>query len=268
MKRSLTFFVLLGALVSGPGAWTQQGPPADEPVAEVVSAWFVELQGHPQAKGGSAPELAREKHLFRAAARAAGVELRERYSFDRLWNGLSVEVTAAGLSRLTTLPEVKNVFPVAEVGLPEPEPASAPALETALAMTQADIAQSSLGLTGQGVRVAVMDTGVDSTIRTSAAASAPAAGSEGAGTSSATPTTTTHLTRLNPVPDPTVRTTATATARTWPASSAPTAAITGRGPGRDLQAPTGSSAATARPAPTSWSPPWSGSSRTAPTSST
>ena len=161
MKRSLTFFVLLGALVSGPGAWTQQGPPADEPVAEVVSAWFVELQGRPQAKGGSAPELARERELFRAAARAAGVQLRERYSFDRLWNGLSVEVSATGLSRLTTLPEVKNVFPVAEVGLPEPEPVPAPALETALAMTQADIARSELGLTGQGIRVAIIDSGVD-----------------------------------------------------------------------------------------------------------
>ena len=161
MKRSLTFFVLLGALVSGPGAWTQQGPPADDPVAEVVSAWFVELQGHPQAKGGSAPELVREKHLFRAAARAAGVTFRERYSFDRLWNGLSVEVSATGLSKLTALPEVKNVFPVAEVGLPEPDPAPAPALETALAMTQADIARSELGLTGQGIRVAIIDSGVD-----------------------------------------------------------------------------------------------------------
>jgi minor extracellular serine protease Vpr len=161
MKRSLSFFVLLGALVGGPGAWTQEGPPADEPVAEAVSAWFVELHGRPQAQGGSAPELVLEQQLFRAAARAAGIELRERYRFDRLWNGLSVEVSATGLSRLTTLPEVKNVFPVADVGLPEPDPAPTPALETALVMTQADIARNELGLTGQGIRVAIIDTGVD-----------------------------------------------------------------------------------------------------------
>ena len=36
-----------------------------------------------------------------------------------------------------------------------------PELETALAMTGADIAQSELGFDGTGVKVAVMDTGTD-----------------------------------------------------------------------------------------------------------
>jgi hypothetical protein len=44
--------------------------------------------------------------------------------------------------------------------MPDPE-TSNPELATALAMTGADIAQNELGLDGRGVRVAVMDTGVD-----------------------------------------------------------------------------------------------------------
>jgi subtilisin family serine protease len=53
------------------------------------------------------------------------------------------------------------VYPVGTVSIPETTPASIPDLATAVKMTGADIAQSELGLTGEGVKVAVMDTGVD-----------------------------------------------------------------------------------------------------------
>ena len=45
--------------------------------------------------------------------------------------------------------------------MPETSPVAEPDLATAIQMTGADIAQSSLGLTGEGVEVAVMDTGID-----------------------------------------------------------------------------------------------------------
>jgi subtilisin family serine protease len=55
---------------------------------------------------------------------------------------------------------VAAIYPVETVALPETTPGD-PELYTALAMTGADIAQSELGFTGQGVKVAVMDTGID-----------------------------------------------------------------------------------------------------------
>ena len=57
---------------------------------------------------------------------------------------------------------VKAIYPVVPISLPQ-EPPGEETIElyTALAMTGADIAQSELGYTGQGIRVAVVDTGID-----------------------------------------------------------------------------------------------------------
>ena len=128
---------------------------------DFASAWFVELRGTPAADGGSLADLTAEKKAFRAAAKAAGVTYQERYSFDTLWNGFSVQVDEANLSKLTRLSQVKTVYPVVSVAMPETQPGDNPDLATAIAMTQADIAQNTLGLTGAGVRVAIMDTGID-----------------------------------------------------------------------------------------------------------
>ena len=108
-------------------------------------------------------DLRKEKQDFRNAAAQAGVRFKERYSYDTLWNGLSVEVKPAELLKLSRVAGVVNVWPVGIVEAPEPAVAipidsSAPELFTALAMTGADQAHAA-GYTGAGVRVAVMDTG-------------------------------------------------------------------------------------------------------------
>jgi len=135
----------------------------DAVVDETPSAWFIELQGAPTADGGSAATLTQEKKSFRAAAQKAGVRLKERFSYDQLWNGVSAEVSPGDVSRLSRMPEVKNLYPVIEMALPkaEVEDGNELNLSTAIGMTQADIAQNALGLTGRGIRVAVMDTGID-----------------------------------------------------------------------------------------------------------
>jgi subtilisin family serine protease len=158
------FILLAVMLIAGGPVYTQQPVPAEQvDVAqdETPRAWFVELHGAPTADGGSAAALASEKQAFRAAAKAAGIAMRERFEYSRLWNGLSVEVAPGELSRLTRLAAVKNVFPVVNMTVPETSTGEQPELATAVSMTQADIAQNELGLSGQGVRVAIMDTGVD-----------------------------------------------------------------------------------------------------------
>jgi subtilisin family serine protease len=132
---------------------------APDAVDETAARWFVELASPPLADGGSLATLQQEKGTFRSAARAAGVTLRERGAFDTLWNGLSVEVAPSQLAKIARLPGVAAVYPVELVALPPVE--EVPDLGTALAMTGADVAQSELGLTGKGVKVAVMDTGLD-----------------------------------------------------------------------------------------------------------
>lgn len=161
-------FVLWGAF---PGA--SQSPPGQVPaqVNETPSAWFVELVRTPLADlGATATQAQRQSHLsslaadkqaFRNAARAAGIAFRERRSFNVLFNGLSIDVAPSRLSSLARLPGVKALWPVLTFSLPPTRQVLDPEMATALAMTGADIAQSELGLTGTGVRVAVMDTGID-----------------------------------------------------------------------------------------------------------
>jgi subtilisin family serine protease len=139
-----------------------QGPSAgsDFMVDPSTDLWFVELSSQPAARGTSRAQLAQERAAFAAEAAGAGIAYQERRSFDTLFNGLSVRVEPADAGRIAALPGVRAVYPVAEIPLPESSEIT-PDLATALSMTGADVAQSELGLSGEGIKVAVMDTGID-----------------------------------------------------------------------------------------------------------
>lgn len=147
--------------VKDPGEEVALVPSPDVLVDETPHLWFVELSGSPTADGASLSAVRAEKSAFRNAAKKAGVVYKERYAFDVLFNGLSIDAPATELSKISRIAGVKNVWPVVTETLPPYTKEAAADLYTALAQTGADIAQSSLGLTGTGVRVAVMDTGID-----------------------------------------------------------------------------------------------------------
>ena len=129
---------------------------------ETPAFWFVELASSPLADGGSKATIGQEKAAFKAQAKAAKLQYTERFSFDNLWNGLSIQVEKGELAKLSRIAGVKAVYPVTPISLPKELPSEETIdLYTALAMTGADIAQSELGYTGQGIRVAVVDTGID-----------------------------------------------------------------------------------------------------------
>jgi subtilisin family serine protease len=136
-------------------------PEAASSTIETPEIWFVELATPPSVEGTPAATLAAEKNAFRAAARAAGVRYSERMAFGTLWNGLSVRVDPGDLGKLLRLPGVSAIYPMTQIPLPTTETVYEPELLTALSLTGADIAQSSLDLSGAGVRVGIIDTGVD-----------------------------------------------------------------------------------------------------------
>ncbi len=172
MRRLLLTLALCSlALVA---AWTPAGaqieeltplgplpiPDSESQLDESSALWFVEMPSAPVADGGSLTTARQEKAAFRANAGSARIRYTERFAFDTLFNGLSISIHPADLGKLYRLSGVKAIYPV---GLfwADGEPASDAELASALAMTGADVAQNTLGLTGDGVRVAVMDTGVD-----------------------------------------------------------------------------------------------------------
>ncbi len=143
------------------GSVSRLGASVPASANEFSGLWFVELSGLPSADGGNKAQLKNEKAAFRTAAKGAGVALHERYAFDTLWNGVSISASDAEIGKLRRLPGVKAVYPVEIVASPEPKGGVNPDLFTAIEMTGASIAQDSLGYTGVGVKVAVMDTGID-----------------------------------------------------------------------------------------------------------
>jgi subtilisin family serine protease len=125
--------------------------------------WFVELGSPPTADGTSLAVVRNEKNAFRHAAAAAGIQYTERRAFDVLFNGLSIDVAPSDRMKVARLEGVKAMYPVEIIAVPEADrigTGGVADLATAIQMTGANIAQSA-GWTGAGVKVAVMDTGID-----------------------------------------------------------------------------------------------------------
>ena len=125
------------------------------------STYFVQLKSPPTADGTKLTTLKAEKAAFRTAAAQVGAKYTVRHSYDNLFNGLSISASRADINKIKSLAYVTAVWPVAIIEAPPKGSEPSPELFTALAMTGADAAQSELGYTGKGIKVAVMDTGID-----------------------------------------------------------------------------------------------------------
>jgi subtilisin family serine protease len=162
MKRVLAATVVAVVTASVlPYAQSEQMIPASD--VESSSLWFVELSNPPSSDGTSIAALEREESDFHAAASSARIQYTEKKHFRELWNGLTVHASGRNADKLRSVPGVAAVYPVAKVKIAQEEgqPGTVIDLITAIKMTGVDIAQSQLGLTGRGVRVAIMDTGID-----------------------------------------------------------------------------------------------------------
>nr|WP_297428863.1 S8 family serine peptidase [uncultured Actinotalea sp.] len=132
-----------------------------EYAASPTGAWFVELEPRPTTRGGTAAGVARAQQAFVERARGQGVPVEVRERFSTLWSGVSARISDEDVATVRDLPGVVALHPVLEVAAPEPAASFEPEMLTALAMTGADVAQSELGYTGEGIRVGIVDTGID-----------------------------------------------------------------------------------------------------------
>ena len=151
--RALIAVAVVTAVVAVPAAIADDAPVAlgtapgvSGAFDETPSAWFIGLKG--------------SVDTFRAEAKANGINVKERFSYNKVWKGLSVSVARSDAGALASLPSVSEVYPVMKVAAPDPGATISPDLATAIAMSGADQAQLA-GWTGAGVKVAVMDTGLD-----------------------------------------------------------------------------------------------------------
>src|SRR2546423_3512275 len=112
-NRSLRLVIALGASALVLALGTASGAVRSGGAAnESAQAWFVQFSSAPAAKGGSKSKLAGERQAFCANAAAQGLDVKQRYAFDDLWNGVSVDVPAEQAGGLAAVPGVTAVYPV------------------------------------------------------------------------------------------------------------------------------------------------------------
>jgi minor extracellular serine protease Vpr len=153
--------IAAAAVLAASAAWGQASVSTD--AAENGRLWFVELSGAPTADGNSLSAVQAEKRAFRANAALAGLRYTERRAYDSLFNGFAVEIGLAERGKLMRIPGVKAIYPIETIQAPTPEQSAgaAPDLAAAIALTGANVAQDTLGLTGRGVKVGIIDSGID-----------------------------------------------------------------------------------------------------------
>lgn len=129
--------------------------------SSATGRWFIELDATPTAAGGSQNRVTSQQDAFLSDAAALDIDVESEYKYSTLWSGLSVTVDDADVAALTELDGVVAAQPVYEVAAPDPQQGQTPELYSALTMTGADIVQSELEFDGTGVKVGIIDTGVD-----------------------------------------------------------------------------------------------------------
>lgn len=140
-------------------------PHADELDPELAEdaipgRYLVQVEGTPVAAGGSAASTEQARGQVVRAAQQEGIRLSAGRTYTAAWTGFAAELADADVDRLRSVPGVVGVFPVVEVERPAPL-AAQPDMEYAVGMTGADVAQNELGLSGEGIKVGVIDSGID-----------------------------------------------------------------------------------------------------------
>lgn len=168
MKKYSTMLTLLLVPALALGAVQQIEPQITPPllksagvINETPNRWFVELASKPASEGTAHKILKQEQNAFRASAKKAALKYQERYAFGTLFNGLSITIDPKDLGKLSRIQGVKALYPVLSMEMPQTVPGNNPDLFTAITMTGADIVQNELGYTGEGIKVGVIDTGID-----------------------------------------------------------------------------------------------------------
>ncbi|MGP9538712.1 S8 family serine peptidase [Brachybacterium sp. AOP43-C2-M15] len=131
---------------------------ADE--TTIPGRWLVEVEGEPVLRGGSSADNTQSQERVRQRAESEQIELQVEETFVSGWNGMTVAMEDVDVDRLRALPGVTAVYPVLEVPLPGPGEVE-PNDVVGNAMTGVDQVQRVDGLTGEGVTVAVIDSGID-----------------------------------------------------------------------------------------------------------
>ncbi|WP_420176880.1 S8 family serine peptidase [Luteococcus sp. OSA5] len=128
----------------------------------VRNRWLVQVEGAVTAQGGKSAQNVNAQKKVMAAAAKAGVKVKQHRSYTRTFNGMAVTMDGKQAAKLARLPGVKGIYPVVTAKRPVTRGgATSPDMATAVNLTGAAIARDDLGLDGKGIKVGVIDSGID-----------------------------------------------------------------------------------------------------------
>ncbi|WP_051965126.1 S8 family serine peptidase [Deinococcus misasensis] len=99
---------------------------------------------------------------FAKLAAEQNISYKQNYAYNRVFNGVSITTSPSSIERIAALPGVKSIRKAGFMVLPADKKAPyLPELATAITQTGVDVAQNEMGLTGKGIRVGIIDSGID-----------------------------------------------------------------------------------------------------------
>jgi subtilisin family serine protease len=145
------------------GADSVESVAINSPDNQTPTTWLVQLSGKATAQGGTAAGVKAARDAFTAGAKKLGLNVSIRQSYGTLWNGVSVSVPLSQVGSLSSISGVTGVYPSGTATV-EPSVAADPDDLASDPMIGADPINGGVaGNTGQGVKVAIIDSGIDYT---------------------------------------------------------------------------------------------------------
>ncbi|MCB0913217.1 MAG: S8 family serine peptidase, partial [Propionibacteriaceae bacterium] len=150
-----TLAVPAGAAPTAGAAKLKLGDAANQ--SRVIEGrYLVETVGTPQVQGGSKARNQAGIAATKASAKAVGAKVGSSYS--KLWTGVSVTATDAQIAQLSRSASVTAIYPVLSVPMPETT-----VTKTQISNEIATVSAEDTGLDGTGIKVGIIDTGIDYT---------------------------------------------------------------------------------------------------------
>ena len=164
MNLKLTGMALIGAALVACNL--QASAPVSQFTVDnpyIPNSWLVELDGEPAVNKLRLQSVQLEQARAQTAMRATGVQFDVRERYSRVFNGFAVHVSDADARRLGRVAGVKAIYPVVRFDLPQETVTTGdrPDLATSTGMIGAPFAQNTLGFKGNGIKVGIIDSGID-----------------------------------------------------------------------------------------------------------
>ncbi len=157
----LTVGVLAGCNLNGNTPQSIKQSTASLEVVTEATRWFVGVEGKAAVQGLSVQSVQTQQARVLSAMRASGLKFQVQRQFSRLWSGYVVKASAAEAQQLRFVAGVTSVDPVLSIPMPEIKRGDTPDLVTSTNQIQAPLARNVYSVNGTGIKVGIIDTGID-----------------------------------------------------------------------------------------------------------